>query len=195
MKFFNTGPSCILHFLEIPLVQRHSPETCLYQPIQLFFLKKRRETSHQALKTATIFRNFHLCPLAIHFLHLFSTSPHHRKQTTHGHSYIEGNNPGSQGVEQTDVHLSKVSANPIFPPIFVQQPPQLAMLGQLVPKKYRYLLCKISVLYLILICPCITTIKVQKLVYGPRSAVRGSGIVTALLSRFVTGVLPGLCVQ
>src|SRR5215471_2794177 len=40
-----------------------------------------------------------------------------------------------------------------------------------------------------------TTMKVQKTVYPPRSAVRGSGIKWLLLSTFRTGVGPGLCDQ
>jgi hypothetical protein len=44
-----------------------------------------------------------------------------------------------------------------------------------------------------LMWPCITVMKVQKLVYPPRSAVRGSVIKFPLLSKFVTGVPPGLC--
>src|SRR5258708_39465956 len=40
-----------------------------------------------------------------------------------------------------------------------------------------------------------TTIKVQKAVYGPRLAVRGSGISLPLPSTLVTGVPPGLCDQ
>src|SRR6266403_2011579 len=44
----------------------------------------------------------------------------------------------------------------------------------------------------ILMCPCMTVMNVQKFVYIPRLAVRGSGIRCPLLSTFVTGVDPGL---
>jgi hypothetical protein len=47
----------------------------------------------------------------------------------------------------------------------------------------------------ILMCPSITIMNPQKSVYGPRSAVRGSGIAWPALSTLVTGVPPGLCVH
>src|SRR5215813_4157643 len=44
-------------------------------------------------------------------------------------------------------------------------------------------------------CPCLTTMNVQKAVYIPRFAVRGSGMKCPLLSTLVTAVEPGLCDQ
>ncbi len=47
----------------------------------------------------------------------------------------------------------------------------------------------------ILMWPCITIMNMQKSVYGPRLAVRGSVIALPELSTFVAGVCPGLCVH
>jgi hypothetical protein len=54
---------------------------------------------------------------------------------------------------------------------------------------------RVALAYLILMCPCITTMNVVNCVYMPRSAVRGSAMTLLLLSTSMTGVEPGLWLQ
>ena len=74
------------------------------------------------------------------------------------------------------MRLSMALGKPKSFPIVWRLGWERATLGRGAPKKPERHRSIQSTSYLILMWPCMTTINVQKFVYGPRSAVRGSGI-------------------
>jgi hypothetical protein len=125
----------------------------------------------------------------------FSGSPRRHRQTIRHGYHTERNirdNPEAS-VPEESLYMMAWRTRVIQDAL--QRHRQSATSGLADLKRYRLPLYNRAGNHLILMWPCFTTMKVQKLVYGPRFAVRGSGIECPLLSRLVTAPGPGLCDQ